>query len=764
MLLASRPGRCPLCNPNHRLLLTSWLSISLTAFLAGSPATTLAADGQPIGALNPADPMDWPHWRGPAMNGVSMETNLPESWSPSGENLLWKIEEFGTRSSPVVLNGRLYVVCRAEPESTLEQERIVCLDAATGELMWEHRYNIFLSDAPAERVGWSSVVADPESQRVYALGLGASFHCLDANTGEVFWERSMIEEFGMLSTYGGRTNYPTIFEDLVIISGVNTGWGETSIPAHRFFAFDKLTGAMVWTRSTQLRPEDTTYSAPVLTAFDGQAAMVVGAGDGRVYAFQPRTGQTIWEYHGSNRGINTTPLVHDGIVYCGHSEQDAADTTKLGALFAFDGRTSGVIPEDQLLWKHVATTVGRSSPVRVEDRLYAIEDGGNLMTLDAESGKILGQRKIGRIMFGSPLYADGKLYIAEQTGRIYIMRPTADGVEIVHQTRLPTGEEIFGSPVISHGRLYIPSTGGLYCIADSEQTPSTSGPWQLPEETWDESDQEVASIVLAPAEMMLQPSQRARVQVRAYNARGQYLKQLPEANIAIDGGGTLLDEQIYQAPSENQVAGVRLTASYQQAESQARVRVIPNLPWEFGFDDGQVPPVWIGANYRHRPAEFEGEKTLVKVSTIPKGTRSQAFMGWTELHDYTVEADFYPLITNGNLPSVGLVNQRYTLDLQARQNLQIRSWVSRLELRFAKTIDFAWEGDRWYRMKFQSESFDDRVELRGKVWPRDEPEPDQWQIEAADVTPNRRGSPGLFGNATNSQFYIDNVKVYSNQP
>ncbi|MFN9914049.1 MAG: PQQ-binding-like beta-propeller repeat protein, partial [Pirellulaceae bacterium] len=167
---------------------------------------------------------------------------------------------------------------------------------------------------------------------MYVLGLGCVFECLDGKTGKVIWSHSMSEEYGMLSTYGGRTNFPVVFEDLVIISGVMTGWGETAVPAHRFVAFDKNTGVAAWMISTKVRPEDTTYSTPVFASLNGQAAMVVGAADGALYAFQPRTGKTIWKYQASTRGINTTPVVDaDGIVYCGHGERNSSDTNLLGA-------------------------------------------------------------------------------------------------------------------------------------------------------------------------------------------------------------------------------------------------------------------------------------------------------------------------------------------------------------------------------------------------------------------------------------------------
>jgi hypothetical protein len=160
---------------------------------------------------------------------------------------------------------------------------------------------------------------------------------------------------------------------------------------------------------------------------------------------------------------------------------------------------------------------------------------------------------------------------------------------------------------------------------------------------------------------------------------------------------------------------------------------------------------------------LDGEPVLVKVSTIPKGTRSQAWMGPTDLHDYTIQADFLATEVNGKKADMGLINQRYTLAMNSSDELQIRSWTSRLELRFAKTIPFPWVAGTWYSMKFQGENADGSALLRGKIWPREGPEPADWTIEAADATPNTTGSPGMFGNASDAEFYIDNVRVHTNE-
>ncbi len=112
---------------------------------------------------------------------------------------------------------------------------------------------------------------------------------------------------------------------------------------------------------------------------------------------------------------------------------------------------------------------------------------------------------------------------------------------------------------------------------------------------------------------------------------------------------------------------------------------------------------------------------------------------------------------------MGLIAQRYTLDMMGNsQQLQIRSWPPQVARRFSKTIPFHWEGDKWYTMKFSASTKDGKAMLKGKVWPRGETEPDKWTIEAIDDVPNLQGSPGLFGQSTISEIYIDNVSVVSN--
>jgi len=716
-----------------------------------------------VSSATAAAPADWYQWRGPEANGISRDKNLPDTWSPKGENVIWSKEEYASRSTPITYDGKLYLVTRYQPETTEEGEQLVCLNAATGELLWSYHHNVYLSDAPAERVGWSSPIADPKTGNIYWLGLGCQFVCLNGQTGDVIWEHAMSEEYGMLSTYGGRTNFPVVFDDLVIISGVMTQWGEHAVPAHRFVAFDKRTGAAVWFSSTRPRPEDTTYSTPFLTTFNGQAAMVFGGGDGFMYAMQPRTGKVIWQYDCSNRGINTPPLVVDGSVYCGHREQNSADTRILGAIFAIRGeQASGEIKEDELKWKIPGRSVEGSQPLLVDGRLYVIEDGGTLVVINPETGEIIQEKKLGRRP-GSLVYGDGKLYCGEQTGNFWVLQPVEEGVKELARIRMKSGEEILASPIISHGRIYVTTSKALYCIGKTDAEASADALPAGPQEAPSADDQDIAHIQLAPVEAMLAPGQTTPYQVRAYNKRGQFLK-LVDAEFSVEGGGEIAANGQYTAPADAAHQAVKITAKSGDLTSVARVRVIPPLPWKFEFADKAVPVTWIGAAYRHQPKEIDGEAMLVKVSTIPKGTRSQSWMGWTSLHDYTIQADVNSTANpdNNRRADMGLINQRYTLDLMDKDQLQIRSWTPRLDLRFAKTVPFKWEKDTWYTLKLQSQNHDGKVTVRGKAWKRGEAEPEQWLVEATDDVPNTTGSPGLFGNSTLAEYYIDNVEVYPN--
>src|SRR6056300_1046738 len=129
----------------------------------------------------PASAADWPDWRGPGQDRHAADQVLVTSFDPeSGENILWKHEDAGGISTPIIMDGRLYTLVRHRPGTPDEAEKVLCLDASTGETLWENIFNVYLSDVPAERVGWSCVIADPATGQVFAHGVCGVFTAIDA--------------------------------------------------------------------------------------------------------------------------------------------------------------------------------------------------------------------------------------------------------------------------------------------------------------------------------------------------------------------------------------------------------------------------------------------------------------------------------------------------------------------------------------------------------------------------------------------------------
>lgn len=716
-------------------------------------------------AVAETDPLDWTYWRGPESNGVSRETGLVDDIDlREGSKLVeWKRDDLGGRSTPIVMNGRLYTIVNAERDTPREGEKVVCVNATTGETIWEDRFNVWLSDVPSERVGWSSVVGDPETDYVYALGVCGFFQCLDGETGERIWSIPLHEQFGLLSTYGGRTNFPIICDDLVIVSAIVIGWGDMAKPAHRFMAFDKKTGESVWYNGTTLLPDDTTYSAPSLAVLNGQKAMVFGSGDGQVWAFQPRTGQPIWRYDFSLRGLNVSPVIVGETVYTGQSEENIGGSTAMGAIAAINGASQGDVSKSGQLWKVEELMVGKSSPLVIGDQIFCFDDRAKLHVLDAKTGELIkgGISLGGTSLRASPLYADGKIYAFSTSAWAILAPDERKGVAFIERGRFSGGEEVNASPICSHGRIYLQTSSATYSLIDkSKEHGAEPLPAPVAESSVSE-DPEPAHVQLVPAESLMKPGVEQAYRVRLFNSRGQFLKESP-ATFTLNGPGAIGADGVFKAAEDAPHTATIIAAKVGDLTGRARVRVVPDLPWKFDFEGmSDLPVTWVGARYRHILRK-EGDNTIaVKITTIPKGTRSRCWFGPSDLHDYTIQADVRGANTSDKMPDIGLTAQGYVLDMQgAAQKLQIRTWAP--QVRNDKTIDFAWQPNTWYVMKLQASNEEGNAVLRGKVWPRGEDEPAEWTITTTDDAPNVAGSPGLFGNAKDSEIHLDNIMVSAN--
>ncbi|QDV72795.1 outer membrane biogenesis protein BamB [Botrimarina mediterranea] len=785
-----------------RLATTRWRSVrsilAIALAITGFALTATAAD--------------WPNWRGPTYDGVSTETGLVEKWNPEGgegSNLLWKRDDLGSRSTPIVMNGKLYVLTRDQPGTENEGEKVVCVDASSGKTIWEHRFNVYLSDVPDTRVAWSSVVGDPETGRVYAQGVCGYFCCLDGDSGKLVWEHSLHEELGLLSTYGGRTNFPIIHEDTVILNAVVIGWGDTpkwglmAKPAHRFMGFDKATGELRWLSGTTLIPDDTTYSSPALATLAGHRAMVFGSGDGMVWAMQAGTGKPLWKFPLSRRGMNLSPVVGpDGRVYTGHSEENMVGNT-MGAVVALDGTMVGAEEPNDLsgkeLWIKYQEMVGKSSPVLVDGRLYAVSDTAKMHVYNAATGEILNRRpaRLGRVMRGSLLYADGRIYACSEGGEWSVWKPTEEGVEKVDSVSLH-GEQVDASPIVAGGRIYLTTGAAMYCIGNEESVKANSDHKAATPEPPPLTDKRVAQVQIVPWDVLLAPGEEQKYKVRLYNAKGQFLREAApnKVSFGVSGPGNISKEGVYKAPATEKSDTALVLCEIEGISAEGRVRVIPPLPWSYDFEDGaeDVPLTWVGGRVRYvlRKSD-DGNHYIAKPTELPTrpgapttklGTRSQMWMGSPKLSNYTVQADVQlqegvsgestgggrvpegpPAAASAvKLPSVGLINSGYTFSLFGpNQEARIYSWgVDNKRTKAAEAMELT--SGVWYSMKLKvTPNAEKKVAIvQAKVWPRDSAEPAEWTLEFEDEAPQLQGSPGLFGDAKEAEFFVDNLTVTPN--
>src|SRR6266498_4821666 len=453
---------------------------------------------------------DWAEWRGPARDGVSPEKNLPTHWSPAGENLAWKAP-YGGRSGPIVMGDRIFIH-NSVGKGEMLQERVVALNADNGKLVWEHRFNVFLSDVPPHRVGWASPVGDPATGNVYAFGVGGTLLGLNRE-GKVLWERSLGEDFGLLTTHGGRTVSPIIDGDLLIISGVTFVWGEHGRGAHRFIAFDKRTGETIWSSAPGGRPYDTTYAPLVIANVNGTRLLIQGASDGMVHAIKPQTGEPVWKYEISKRGINSGVVIYGTNAIVSHSEENL-ESSEMGLIAAVDASGRGELKKEQVKWSRYGWMGGFSSPVIDGDRVYQLDNSANLGAFDLNTGKPLWRLTLGTVQKASPVLADGKLYVGTESGKFFILRPSATGCEILDQKQLGTEQQpevIIASVAVANGRVYLVSDSNLYCIGKKSPPPGLPGSIMS---SLARPTNPVTFVQVVPTELMLKPGNKVNFRDR----------------------------------------------------------------------------------------------------------------------------------------------------------------------------------------------------------------------------------------------------------
>jgi outer membrane protein assembly factor BamB len=736
---------------------------------------------------------DWSNWRGPAFNGTSPEKDLPDKFSlktPGKDNLIWKAN-YGCRSTPLIFKGRVYIN-NGVGEKEHEQERVMCLDADTGKKIWEYRFNVFLTDIVSARVGWTNLALDPATENVYCHGTQGLLLCLDKD-GKLVWERSLTEEFGRIGGYGGRLSSPIVDGDLVIVPMVHASWGEYARGGTRWVAFDKKTGAVVWWASAQRR-SGTFLATPIAASINGVRLLIAGDGGGALNAIKVGTGERVWSYPFAGGAINTTPVVAGNLVYACHGEINAEEGALQGRVICLDASKIEK-GKPKLVWKVDGLKIRYSSPALHEGRLYLNDEGATLYCLDAKTGDKLWQLKFGGGTNNrcSPLFADGKIYISDADSGFSIIEPGPKKGKRLQRLRLRSrtegaDAELDGSPAAANGGIYFSTSDTTFCIGK---------PGAKPAKTLTEIRQEPgkpAHLQVFPADVSLAPGESTAFKARLFDDKGQFLKEVkakwslapmqgpeeaaglpppPKINPPTLKGQITADGKL-TVPVDLQGQFGTVVAEYEGLTGRARVRQFGKLPYKQDFEKvpvGAVPGGWVNAQGKFAVRKEGGSNVLVKLATNanPVFARANAYIGPPTLTDYTIEADVQGKQNGKDLPDMGVVANRYSLVMiGAYQQLRLISWdaIPRID----HTIKFDWKPDVWYRMKLTVKIDGDKAIARGKVWERGKTEPEKWNVQVEDPSPNRQGSPALYANAFGNpeggqgcEAWFDNVAITPNK-
>ena len=390
----------------------------------------------------PAD--EWPQWMGPQRDNVWREDGVLEALPAAGPRVVWRVPIAGGYAGAAVAGGRVFVtdyvtaadvkVANFERKTSTGTERVLCLDEATGQLLWKHEYPVTYTIAyPAGPRCTPTVDGD----RVYTLGAEGDLFCFDAATGKVVWSRDLKKDYATKAALWGWASHPLVDgEKLICIAGTDA--------AHAV-AFDTRTGKELWRAGTA--PEQG-YVPPSIIEAAGVRQLVLVKPDG-VYAVDPDTGKLLWEtpYNADNGSIIMTPVrIGDHLYVGGYQGKNLLLKLKADA------------PGVDVVWRNKpkqGISAVNVQPFVADGIVYGFHESGELRAMRIPEGDFawrgggpLGARPQGSGTAFITRHRD-RFFLFTETGDLVIAKLTPAGYEELSRAHLiePTNVA-FGRPVV----------------------------------------------------------------------------------------------------------------------------------------------------------------------------------------------------------------------------------------------------------------------------------------------------------------------------
>jgi len=393
---------------------------------------------------------NWPQWRGPTLNGVSVDKNLPTLWS-NEENILWKLALPERSGATPIIWGETIFLNIAEGDVL----SLWAVNRKDGRVLWKRPLGSGNIRLNKQNMSSPSPVTD--GGNVYVMTGTGILKGFDF-AGKELWTRDIQSDYGKFGLNWGYASSPLLYDDALFVQVLHGM--KTQDPSY-LLRINKRTGKTVWRveRPTPaIKESPDSYTTPTLVRHLAEVEIVVTGGD-CMTGHDPATGKELWRANGFNpdndpfHRIIASPVVADEVIYA---------PTKVRPLMAFRAGGRGDISHSHLLWSF-QNGPDVPSPVSDGKYFYSINDKGIAWCLDAKTGKeIWGPQRLKPAIYSaSPVLAEGRIYIVNEEGLTTVLRagPT---FEILAEN--PLNDYTLSSPAISNSHIFIRTAKYLYCI------------------------------------------------------------------------------------------------------------------------------------------------------------------------------------------------------------------------------------------------------------------------------------------------------------
>ncbi|MEM7455936.1 MAG: PQQ-binding-like beta-propeller repeat protein [Planctomycetota bacterium] len=422
----------------------------------------------PLASMSSAD--DWSQWLGNDGNSEWNESGILTSFPENGPNVLWRADIASGYAGPAVVGNHVFVADyvieegenRPDPSTRTQLkgiERIVCLDAASGEMLWkyEHPCEYAISYAYGPR-------ATPTVNDGHVYGLGAEGHlcCLNAETGDVVWSKELKDEYNLTEApIWGFAAHPMIAGDtLYTIAG-----GEGSVVV----ALDKKTGEQKW---SALSAENQGYCPPVMINAGGVDQLIVWHPES-VNGLNPENGEVYWS-------VELEPAYAMSIIAPQQYEDFLLVTGLQGSSLLL--RLHDDEPAVTEVWRGKGIHPDHNPPVIVDGYIYGVDVNGRLRCIDLERGERVWE-SMATCPDGRPqssttgfVVKNGDQYfLANELGELILAKMSPDGFEEVGRTKVlePTSftfgrDVVWSHPAFANKCVYWRNDKEIVCISLAE--------------------------------------------------------------------------------------------------------------------------------------------------------------------------------------------------------------------------------------------------------------------------------------------------------